>query len=282
MASAKIKLDLRRLGDIYTMANFARNLKNIADVKQHVWLADTGVANAQTYEALAKPGVLADVKRAGIGHAFVDLPRFVGFVNDALTDGQIKPEELAGRIADNPSYSIYASRDANAAKPEVIAALMLRAQSAGVQLHFTGDSMLEGLEGKRMQGTVESEYIKHSLTKGGISLSSMVTGVEGSESKRREFMQQQMGVEGSVIANTAADITSAHRKQLQEAVGEVKQLPEGERALIIQQASMPIGMSVETMLGDDKVGRMEAIDLHSTLRSVGPAGLQQRLRNNGP
>ncbi len=259
------------------MADFASNLKSVAGKTQHIWLADGQFGNGQTYQALAQPGVLAGVKQAGIGHVFVDLPKFVGFVNDALVDGRAKPEQLANDIAENPSYRIYANKAPVPAQPAEIAAVMQRAHAAGVHLHFTGESMLENFDGTHMQNTIEAQFVLHTVNNRQMRLSDIFSGMGGDAQRRQQFAEQQMKIKDSPIARIAADILDGHKKQLEGTVAEVKALPEGERALIIQHANPQIGMSVESLLGADKVGRIEASDLHK----VAPSGNTPRLRDNG-
>jgi len=201
------------------MADFASNLKSVAGKTQHIWLADSQFGNAATYQALAQSGVLAGVKQAGIGHVFVDLPKFVGFVNDALVEGRAKPEQLATDIAESPSYRIYADKAPAPAKPAEIAALMQRAQAAGVQLHFTGESMLETFNGTHLQNTIEAQFLLHTVSNRQISLSDIFSGMGGDQQRRQKFTEQQMAIKDSPIARAAADILGGHEKQLHAQLG---------------------------------------------------------------
>jgi len=245
------------------MGDFASNLKTIASAHKHAWLASERFADPKVYTELAKPGHLMAIKEAGFRHVLVDLPDFIGFLNDDLVGGRRGPSTLAKDIEASPTYSVHKSFAGNVTPAESIAALMLRAKEAGVELHFFGASSLRDFEGQNLNQLLEVQM----AMKGLVSAPSMreaFGGLGSMNPEKRKFMEQQLKVPGSAVAEYAEGITADHMKQLHRAASIVQELPEGERALVVQQTKVALPSSLPQLLGAETIGRIEAKSLTSS------------------
>lgn len=217
------------MGDICQMGDITSNLNSMAEGGKHAWLASPRVANPALYEELAQPGVMPTIKAAGFRHLVVDLPEFK---SPDLVHGQ-SPQQLAREIAASPTFSNFSL--SNNIKAETVAAIMLSAKASGVDLHFTGRSMLEGLDGRQMRSTMVAEYMRKERTnEPPRCFNELAGGPEHCESERRRFIQQSLKDPDSGIVQLVKWIRKDHDKQMGQTATAVAHLPAGERALVIQ------------------------------------------------
>lgn len=264
------------------MVDLADSIKSSTEQTRHLWVADSRLCNPATYEDLARPATFAALKAAGIGHVVLDLPDMLRLEYGALLDGRRSPGDLAKAISGTPTYSIYSSHNTPPIPAETIAAIMLAAQASGTELHFTGSSVLEMPDSKALQGTFEAERLRGHVTVPAPSLRDVFTEMGGRSERKEYALQEQLKDPRTVLSQTYNRILDGHRKQLDETVAEVQDLPPGARALIIHQGTLPLDADIESLMGAEKVSIIDpvATGAQTAARMVAryrPAG--QRVRN---